>query len=272
VTRGMALDRMSEAKLRAWLLSRMRGERVDPPVSEDRLESPADYVRLVHHTTRDEAFRARLDNAIVAALAEAAKGPMRSGRDARAVRHLASLSASLNLRAATPVLLALAERGAFGGHDRALAPEAEELVLFALAALQDPRVLFPRWLALWKRDLPHLWPVVSAGLRIADPKPALAILPEAVARASTHPGFPLGDVLWAYAADERDPYEEGEIAGALAGLGPEAAQRCRDAVKRLGATDDEIESWVPAPTLGVWLRPRAQTPADVPRFHLEKAA
>jgi len=43
-----ALARMSEAKLRAWLLARMRDVHEDPPVADSRLEGPDDYVHLVH--------------------------------------------------------------------------------------------------------------------------------------------------------------------------------------------------------------------------------
>jgi hypothetical protein len=270
VSESDTLHRMSEAKLRAWLLARMRGEQEDPPVSEMHMESPDDYVAVLHEQSRSKAFRARLEKAVVAALEEAAKGKLRRGRDARAVRYLAELADSLELRAAAPILQAIAERGAFGGHDDALDAEAEELVLFALAGLQEPGVLFPKWRAVWERDLPSLWPVVSAGLRLSDPKAALAILPYAVERGESHPDFPHGEVLWAYATDER--YGKGEIAAVLERLSPQALQHCRDALTSLGATDDEVESWVPAPPSGRWLQSKVQLPKDLPRFHGEKAA
>jgi hypothetical protein len=253
------LHRMDEARLRAWLLARMRGVEEDPPVSEMHMESPDDYVAVAYEQSRSKAFRARLGKAVVAAIEEAAKGKLRGGRDARAIRYLAELADSLELDAAAPVLHALAERGALGGHDDALDHEAEELVLFALAGLQDPGVLFAKWLALWQRDLPHLWPVVTAGLRLSDPKRALVILPQAVRRGASHPGFPYGEVLWAYATDER--YAAGDFAAALTGLPREALLRCRDALRSLGATDAELAAWVPAP------RPRAY-----PRVHFAEAA
>ncbi len=87
-----ALSRMSEAKLRVWLLARMRGEHVDPPVDASRLESPDDYVKLMHHETRDTKLRARLEKVTVTALQEVAAGNLRRGRDAVAVRHLAALA------------------------------------------------------------------------------------------------------------------------------------------------------------------------------------
>ena len=142
----------------------------------------------MHRETRDERFRARLEKAIVAALKEAGARDMCAGRDARAVRFLSALVHGLHLEAAAPVLLSIAERGALGGHDHAIDGEAENLVLFALAGLQEPEALWPKWHALWKRDVPRLWPVVTAGLRLSNAGKALAILPEAVKRAARHEG------------------------------------------------------------------------------------
>lgn len=267
---GGALARMSEAKLRVWLLARMRGEREDPPVTEGRLETPDDYVRLVHHESSDARFHARLEKAVVAALGEAAAGDLREGPDARAVRYLAALADNLEIRAAAPVLLAIAERGAFGGHEGALEVDAEDLVLFALAGLQEPRALWAKWQALWQSGTPRLWPVVSAGLRLSDPKPALAILRKAVERAVDHPGFPLGEILWAFATDSRESYRPEEIAGALEGLPPQALQRCRDALESVGAEEGEIEAWIPAPSSGVWWKPERLLPRRPPRLNPDK--
>lgn len=238
-----ALARLSEPKLRAWILARMRGEQEIPPVAESRLESPDDYLRLVYQQSHDAKFRARLEKAAVGALREAAAGELRQGRDARAVRYLAALANSLELGAAAAVLQGIAERGAFGGHDGGIDPGAEDLVLFSLAGLQAPGVLWSGWYALWQREIPRLWPVVTAGLRLSDPQRALTILPKAVERGERHAGFPLGEVLWAFAT--YDGYQAGELARALAGLTREARERCRGALKSLGAEPEELDAWVP---------------------------
>ncbi|WP_437480848.1 hypothetical protein WME75_36410 [Sorangium sp. So ce1014] len=268
------IARMSAAKLRAWLLARMRGWEQDPPVSELHMESPDDYVATLHEQSRDKAFRARLEKAAVATLAEAARGNLREGPDAHAVRCLAELVDTLELRAAESTLREIAERGAFGGHDGALDHDAEELVLFALAGLQTPGELYSKWLALWKRELPGLWPVVTAGLRISDPERALGILPEAVERARRNHDFPLGDVLWAFATDRT--YKPGAIAGALAGLSNEARRRCRDALAALGAEKDELDVWLPdhgseGSRTPAWAR-RKKGPNLPPRLYDKAAA
>jgi len=261
-----ALERMSEAKLRAWILARMRGEREDPPVEESRLETPDDYVQRVHREA-DASFRERMERAIVAALREAAAGDFRNGQDARAVRYLAALVDGLGLSAAVPLLLNVAEQGAFGGRDGAIDADAEAMVLFALAGLQEPRTLWEKWRALWQRQAPRLWPVVSVGLRLSDPKRALAILPEAVERAARHPGLPLGEILWAFATDTREVYRPEDIAGALEGLSAQDLQRCRDALRSVGAEDGEIEAWVPAPSSGLWCTmPGRHLPKEPPRL------
>ncbi len=257
-----ALARLSEAKLRAWLLARMRGEHEDPPVDPSRLESPDDYVEALHEETRDARFRARLEKAIVAALREAAAGDLRGGRDARAVSYLAELVDALELGAATPVLGEVAERGALGGHDGGLDPDAEGSVLFALGGLQKPRVLFDAWLAVWQREVPALWPVVTAGLRLSDAKRALAILPKVVERAKRHPDFPLGEVLWAFATDGQ--CEAADIAGALRGLAPAARARCRAALEELGAEPAQLDAWLPEITVRAWWVRRS--PRQPPRF------
>jgi hypothetical protein len=240
------LARMSETDLRAWLLARMRGEREDPPVDRSRLESPEDHVRAVHDAAADPAFRGRIAAASLGALEAAAAGDLRAGPDARAIRHLAALADGLALRDAASILQQVAERGAFGGHPDGLDPDAEEMVLFALAGLQPQGALWPGWDALWRNAAPRLWPVVTAGLRLSDPVRALAILPEAVRRAASHASFPLGEVLWAFATDER--YTTADIARALAGLSPEERRRCRDALLALGADPGEVDGWLAAPS------------------------
>ncbi|WP_437732022.1 hypothetical protein [Sorangium sp. So ce1335] len=260
---------LSAAELRAWLLARMRGEKEDPPVSELHMESPDDYVATLHEQSRNKAFRARLEKAAVAALAEAAQGNLRGGPDARAVRYLAELVDTLEVRAAESTLREIAERGALGGHDDALDADAEELVLFALAGLQAPGELYSKWLAVWQRELPRLWPVVTAGLRISAPERALGILPEAVERARRYHDFPLGDVLWAFATDSI--YKPGVVASALAGLSSEGRRRCRDALAALGAEENELDAWLPdrgpeGPRTPAWARLK-KGPDLPPRLH-----
>ncbi|WP_437925590.1 hypothetical protein WMF37_42105 [Sorangium sp. So ce291] len=274
MSKASGIADLSAAKLRSWLLARMRGQKEDPPVSELHMESPDDYVATIYEQSRDKAFRTRLEKAAVAALAEAAQGNLREGPDARAVRYLAELADTLELRAAESTLRGIAERGAFGGHDGALDADAEELVLFALAGLQAPGELYSRWLAMWKSELPRLWPVVTAGLRISDSHRALEILPEAVERACRYPAFPLGDVLWAFATDMT--YKPGVIAGALASLSNEARRRCREALEALGAEKNELDAWVPdrgpkGSTTPAWARHKHKGPDLPPRLH-DKAA
>jgi hypothetical protein len=250
VSKGNALTRMSEPALRAWILARVRGEREEPPIAEDRLESPDDYVQLVHQQTSDAKLRARIEKASLAALRETASKKLRKGRDAQAIQHLAALVNGLGLRDAAPTLLEIAERGALGGHDGGVDPDAEEMVLFALAELQAPKVLWPRWYAAWQQEIPRLWPVVTSGLRLSDPKKALAILPTVVDRAAKHADFPLGEVLWAYATDEKHRAED--FAAALKGLSPAALARCREALESVGASSEELDAWIPSPPSQVW--------------------
>lgn len=244
MTTGKALASLSEAKLRTWILARMREDQVDPPIAESRLESPDDYVRVVHHTTTDKKFRAKLEKAALAALSEVAASDLRAGADARAARNLAALMDGLDLRGAAPILQAIAERGAFGGHKGGLDPDAEEMVLFALAGLQTKKTLWDKWLTLWQQEIPRLWPVITAGLRLSNAEKALGILPLAVRRAATHADFPLGEVLWAFATEQL--IGSGAFAEALKDLSSEELHRCREALRAMGAVQDEIDQWVPA--------------------------
>lgn len=237
-----AVTKMTEPQLRAWLLARMRGEQVEPPIDESRLESPDDYVQALVRQSKDRRFHARLNKAIIGALQEAADR-LTSGPGVAAVRHLAALADGLELRAAAPILSEIASKGVFGGHHGAVDPAAEEMVLFALAGLQAPGELWSQWFALWERDAPQFWPVVTAGLRISDPKRALAILPRAVERSGVHPEFPLGEVLWAFATDAH--VDVGDFAAALAKLDSRARTRCRQALEAVGAQPHELDAWLP---------------------------
>jgi hypothetical protein len=242
VTTGSALANLTEPKLRAWILARMREEQVNPPIAESRLESPDDYVQAVY-AMGDEKFRARIKKAVLSALDKTAEGHLISGADARAIRNLAALVDGLEFNEAASTLQAIAERGAFGGNPGRLDPDAEEMVLFALAGIQPQKKLWAQWFTLWKRDILPLWPVVTAGLRLSDGKRALAILPLAVQRAAKHADFPLDEVLWAFATDDR--FDSEEIAEAFEGLTPDERARCREALREIGAEPDEIEEWLP---------------------------
>ena len=267
MTTGKALTSLSEAKLRSWILARMREEQVDPPIAESRLESPDDYVRVVHHETTDAKFRAKLEKAAIAALGEVAASDLRAGPNARAARNLAALMDGLDLHDAAPLLRVIAERGALGGHEGGLDPDAEEMVLFALAGLQPKKTLWKKWERLWQQEIPRLWPVVTAGLRLSNAKLALGILPLAVRRATAHADFPLGEVLWAYATEQ--PAGSAAFAEALKDLSSEELNRCREALKRMGAERHEIDQWIPATTapgasLVAWARKFVRL--EVPRI------
>lgn len=263
-----ALTRMNEGRLRAWLLARMRGESVDPPLSEGRHEAPQDYVQAIVQESSSQPFIKRMHKAILGALDEVAQADLREGPDADAVRHLANLVDGLELREAAPQLQTIAECGVFGGHDDAIDPYTEEMVLFALAGIQIPGALWQRWQALWERDAPRFWPVASSGLRLSDPGRALDILPTAVERAARHPDFPLGELLWAFANDGN--HSASDLAAALARLKPDARARCRRALEGVGAPARDIDAWLAEP------RPRAATKPqwwsrrglslEVPRF------
>jgi len=262
MTTGSSLAGLSEPKLRAWIVARMRGQE-DPPIDESRLEGPDDYVRAVYQEA-DARFRARIEKAVIAALEEVSAGDLSAGSDARALQHLSALIDGMDLRRAAPRLQRIAEQGVFGGQ-AGLDPAAEEMVLLALAGLQAPAILWAKWAALWRQDVPRLWPVVTVGLRLSDPSKALAVVPEAVERAASHPEFPLGEVLWAFATDER--YTGNEFAGALAGLSASALERCRVVLRELGATPEELDAWVPRPavtTLPDWARVCSMR--EVPQF------
>lgn len=255
---------LAEPKLRAWLLARMREQEIDPPVDLHRLESPDDYPRALHAATRDRELRARLEKVTLTGLREVAAGDLRSGPDACAVRNLAALAEGIELQKARPVLQAIAERGAFGGHSDGLEVEAEERILLALATLQTPGSLWPQWERLWRRDDPRLWPIATVGLRLSDPVRALAILPEVVRRAAADPGFPIGEVLWAYATDER--MTALNVSEALAGLTADEKERCRAALRVLGAEDSELAAWLPAASEGFPEWARISTIKHCPRI------
>lgn len=248
-----ALTRMSEEELRGWLLRRMRGEEADPPISAAHLEGPDDYVAVVHGQTMDPAFRARLEVVIGQALAEVGKGDLRGGPDAVALKNLAELADRRELRDTLPVLQAIAERGIFGGQAGQMEPRVEEAVLFALAGLQKPRVLWSAWKRLWQGDDPGLWAIAVVGLHGANPDRAVGMLPEIVRKALPSDRIPLGEILWAFGADPSLDAEQ--LAEALKALSARELRACRRELEEVGATEEEIEEWLPAMPSGVFLFP-----------------
>lgn len=258
---------MNEADLRTWLLRRMREEELDPPVSTIHLEGPDDFVAVVHGQTSDPGFRARLAGAIESVLDAISERDLRGGPDALALKSLAELVDRRELRGSSAVLLKIAKRGILGGNDGIIEPRAEEAVLFALASLQQPKVLWSGWKALWLRDRVDLSPVAVTGLRIANPDRAVTMLPEIVKRALASADFPLGEVLWAFATDPN--LEDDQIKEAFLRLKKPELQACKDGLRSVGATDDEIRRWLPATTPSVfpaWARRHQNLPAQPPRL------
>lgn len=270
------LEGMDVDALRAWIVRRVRGQEADPPLSPMHQETPDDFIAVVYGQTTKEDFRKRLEAAVVAALREVAKNPdLRAGADADAVRYLASLSQSRELRAAMPVLIGLAERGILGGAERELEPLAERAVLRALARLQPANLLAHHWREVWRarsEGEAELWPVIIAGLRRSVPEQALALLPEIVERSKTSPEFPLGEVLWAFRADPS--VGPSRLSKALGALGQAERHRCRQALRNVGASQEQLEELLPpAPGPGVqatkpgaWSERGVPMPAAPPRW------
>lgn len=243
----MKLIEMTTEQLTAWILGIMRAPAVGDPHQGRTLVEPDDRVFMMHHVTSDDAYRARIEAASLAALGEVAMGDLSPGTDeARAAGRLAWLMGELELRDAATMLLAIAERGEMGGHIGVLDQAAEETVLGVLADLQAPLVLYPKWAALWapRGDLARLWEVIVAGLRTSDPARALGILPLLFERASLplDPPFDLGSALWGFHVESQIPV--GAFDAALDQLPVEARERCRAAIAWMERDDDEDEETI----------------------------
>jgi hypothetical protein len=239
-----ALEHMQEEELRSWLLARMRGDQEDPPLSTSHLETPFDFVRVARDQSTDEAFPDRVDRVAVGALREAGRGDLHEGRDARAVRALAFLVDRLDLGDAVPILHTIAQRGALGDHPGALADDVESAVLVALAGLQPRDTLWKDWRKLWREGPSRLWPVAVTGMRRSNPDRVLDLLLDVVRRTMKRDEFPLGQILWGFG---RDPnVEPGELAKELNELPGFALDRCREALRKIGATEGQIDVGVPA--------------------------
>lgn len=270
-----ALEAMDEKALTGWIVRRMRAEQLDPPPAEMHGETPDDFVAVVHGKTTQAAFRTRLEKAIVEALREIAKNPdLRTGEDAHAAQHLAMLVLRLAIGAAVPVLLSLAERGILGRTEREIGANAERCILMALARLQDPRLLARHWLVIWCGKDSTFWPIATAGLRHSDPEQSIALLPEIMARAKTHRGFPLGEVLWAYYTDPN--IGPSRLAEELGKFGKDERARCRMALMDVGATTDEMNALLtPAKRaepenkdVPAWASPDVDLPSKPPRWSI----
>lgn len=262
------LERMSKDDLRGWLLQRMRGGKADPPIAAAQTEAPDDYVAVIHERAMDPGFRARLEAVITEALGEVARGDLRGGRDAIALKNLVELVDRRELRGALPLLEKIAEGGIFGGREGQIEPRAEEAVLFALAGLQNPKVLWGAWARLWQQEDAALWPTAIVGLRISNPDRAAAMLPEIVQRALSTRKVPLGEILWGFGTDPS--LESEQIAKALDSLSRAELRACRRELEEVGATEEEIERWLPAVSprvLPVWAQREHQVlPSSPPRL------
>ena len=204
-------------------------------------------LRIAGHVTGDEVQHALVQETPVRA--PRAADALRTGRDVYAVRALAYLAAQLEVREALPMLLAIAERGALGGHPGGLGDVVEGAVLMAIGGLQLPKMPpATRWIKLWEMDVPGLWSIAAVALLDADPELALTILPKIIERAMQNTGFEVDLVLWNFGTAEA--YPPGKLAAELDARCPLSAaehDRCRTGLLACGAEEAEIADWLPPP-------------------------
>lgn len=174
---------------------------------------------------------------MASAIEQASKRSLKSGKDARAVTWLAALADRLHVQEAYLPLLEIADRGVLGGFKGRLEPDMENIVLYALSGLQKRNTLWERWLRAWGMKTPEHWPVITTGIRMCDPRKAPTILPSAVSRSTTDPKFSLGEVLWSYCTDPK-------IKSIAPFLDEVSLGRCQEALRSVGATEEEITSWL----------------------------
>lgn len=272
-----ALEKKEFEDLRDYIVRRVRGEEADPPLAVTRGETPEDFLEVVHGRTANEEFRTRLEEAVVSALRHFARIPdLADGVDADAVRYLAQFAQWRNLGAAVPTLLCLAERGLLGRGRREIDADAERAVLRALAKLQEPGILWHHWEHAWSSEDPALWPVATAGLRRSAPEKALRLLPEMVSRARKTPSFPLGEVLWAFRADPN--VGPPKLSQALDLLDKGDRSLCREALRSVGASEDQIEELLSRTSIAgtetrdmpAWARGKTKMPTVPPRIGVQR--
>lgn len=263
-----AMERMSPEELTSYVLRRVRLEEEDPPLARYHFETPDDFIAVVYGQSKDLEFRSRLEEAIVQALdREAESDDLSLAPDTAAIENLAPLALRQRIKKAGPALLRIAGRGAFGGHAGVLSEQVERSVLFALAGLQEPKVLWERWGDLWERAEPALWPIVTAGLRISNPYRATKLLPDMVRRALAPKGFPVGELLWVFAKDPQIDAEQ--VRAALKALGADQREACRRGLREVGASEEQIAEWIPRvqpSTSPGWARPDRQLQGAFPQM------
>lgn len=185
-------------------------------------------------------------HAIAAAVVEALRiirSGMRLPNNVHALRALSCFVDTCDVRAAYQEILAIAECGAFGGKVGGIDEGVEPVVLSALAQVQPHQTLYERWLELWRRDVPRLWPVTTAGLRFADDLRAPEILPLAMARAESHPDFPLGEVLWAFMTSLLSLTGAAQARDAIRALPLARRAQARAALVQVGASHAQLARW-----------------------------
>lgn len=238
------LEAMDREALERWLVQRVRGEVLDPPLSPRQQETPDDSVLSVHRSAGSEAFRRRLEGAVLGALRTAAeRDSWAEGPDAEELVNLAELVQGLDLRDAGEVLGDLAWRRFVLPRGAEMSEAVESSVLYALARLQPPDLYALVWERIWRDGPSRLRALAATGIRRSDPDRALALLPDVVEVARRDPGLPLGEVLWAYRGDARiGPHR---FAGALGRLAGPAKERCREALRSVGATGEQVADLLP---------------------------
>jgi hypothetical protein len=243
---GEFLDARPPEPLERSLLGWLRGEFAGPIVYEMHGEEPVDLV-LEYRAASDESERPGIDLAVASAI-EAALGHSSAYDDpassstARALLDLCSMVQRVPMYAALPAMgqaalhTELLRRGTATRH---LHESVERAVLAALSLIQSRDFFTMQWVALWRSGSPSLRPLATAGLRHANPKTALQLLPEIVERALEEPDLPLGDILWAYAYASAE-IRPGEVCQVLKALPFEPRQRAAQALTGVGATSAEV--------------------------------
>lgn len=150
------------------------------------------------------------------------------------VRHLATVADELEILEAKTPLLFLAQKN--------LQDDLMEWVLYGLAGVQRGPALWPFWWSRWI-CAPQLRPVVSLGLRLADPVRTLGELPRMIFDVQQEPW--LGELLWGFATDKRS------AAGFREAIPADLRVLCQGALEKLGASPEELLEFLgPEPMRG----------------------
>lgn len=238
---------MTDDELRSYIESILNQELLLDWLHDD---IPANRIIALYHTQTEENQRIRIRAAINWALLETFIAHPHDRLDAKLdelLADLAFLCESLKIDQSYRPLRALLDRGSLVGGDNFFYDKnTERLILRAIAVLQPAKMFVESvWELYWQAEDAFFWDVAFFGVRRADFRHAVRLLPEGYRRWKMGIDFDFPEALTQTIASAKTRSDRSEIMNSLREIPPEDVLRIQELLEAKGLGPSVLDLALP---------------------------